>query len=49
MGRSRGCRGLRMDPALGRPAGDAAWAAGASDIFSFLSDEQLDDGLGCRR
>lgn len=24
MGRSRGCSGLRIDPALGRPAGGAA-------------------------
>lgn len=24
MGRSRGCSGLRIDPALGRPAGAAA-------------------------
>lgn len=31
MGSSRGCSGLRMDPALGRPAGGAACPEAASE------------------
>lgn len=46
MGSSRGCSGLRIDPALGRPAGDACPEAESGGVSPGVLAADIMRGIG---